>query len=120
MAKFLLTLWDDQTRWARASEEDMQKQYQAYQDLTDEMRSAGAFVAGEGVKPADTAKTVRVRDDRVDATDGPFAETKEQLGGFYLIEAKDENEAIQWAAKVPAAATGAIDIRPVIDYPPEG
>ncbi|MGH2766551.1 MAG: YciI family protein [Actinomycetota bacterium] len=120
MAKFLLTLWEDQSTWAQASPEDMQKQYQAYQDLTDEMRSRGAFVAGEGVKPADTAKTVRVRKDKVDATDGPFAETKEQLGGFYVIEARDEDEAIEWAAKVPAAATGAIDVRPVIDYPPEG
>jgi hypothetical protein len=120
MAKFVLTLWDDQARWAQASEADIQKLNQAYQDVTDEMRARGAFVAGEGVQPANTAKTVRVRDDQVEATDGPFVETKEQLGGFYLIEAKDEDEAIQWAAKVPAAATGAIDIRPVIDYPPEG
>jgi hypothetical protein len=120
MAKFLLTLWEDQALWAGASQEEMQKQSQAYQDVTDEMRAKGAFVAGEGVQPVNTAKTVRVRDDQVQATDGPFAETKEQLGGFYLIEAKDEDEAIQWAVKVPAAATGVIDIRPVIVYPPEG
>ncbi len=119
MAKFVLTLWEDQSLWAQASDEDMQKQSQAYQDLTDELRAKGAFVAGEGVQPVNTAKTVRVRNDSVEATDGPFAETKEQLGGFYLIEAKDEDEAIQWAAKVPAAATGVIDIRPVIEYPPE-
>jgi hypothetical protein len=120
MAKFLFTLWEDQGNWAQASQEDMQKQYQAYQDLTDEMRSSGVYVAGEGVKPVETARTVRVRDGEVTSTDGPFIETKEQLGGFYVIECQDENEAIRWAAKVPAAATGAIDVRPVIDYPPEG
>jgi hypothetical protein len=119
MAKFLLTLWEDQSRWAQATPEDMQKQSQAYQDLTDEMRSSGAFVAGEGVQPANTARTVRVRDGATEATDGPFTETKEQLGGFYLIECKDQAEAIAWAAKVPAAVTGAIDVRPVIEYPPE-
>jgi hypothetical protein len=120
MAKFLLTLWEDQGNWAQASEEDMAKQYQAYQDLTDEMRAAGTFVSGEGVKPVETARTVRVRDGEITSTDGPFVETKEQLGGFYVIECADEDQAIRWAAKVPAAATGAIDVRPVIDYPPEG
>jgi hypothetical protein len=120
MPKFVLTIWDDQTKWAQASPEDMQKQSQAYQDLTDEMRSRGAFVAGEGVQPVATAKTVRVRGDKTEATDGPFADTKEQLAGFYLLECKDQNEAIRWGAKIPAAVTGSIDIRPIIDYPQEG
>jgi hypothetical protein len=119
MAKFVLTLWDDQTQWAKASPEEMEKQNQAYQDLTDEMRSAGAFVAGEGIQPVATARTVRIRGGETTTTDGPFAETKEQLAGFYLLECKDENEAIQWAAKIPAAVTGSIDVRPVIEYPPE-
>jgi hypothetical protein len=120
MAKFVLTLWDDQTQWAKASPEDMEKQNQAYQDLTDEMRSKGAFVAGEGIQPVASARTVRIRNGETQATDGPFAETKEQLAGFYLLECKDENEAIQWAAKIPAAVTGSIDVRPAIEYPPEG
>jgi hypothetical protein len=120
MAKFVLTLWEDQSRWAQAGPEDIQKQAQAYQDVTDEMRSKGAFLAGEGVQPVNTARSVRVRGDEVSATDGPFAEIKEQLGGFYLLECKDQDEAIQWAAKIPAAATGVVDVRPVIDYPQEG
>jgi hypothetical protein len=120
MAKFVLTLWEDQSSWARANPEDMAKSAQAYQDVTDEMRSKGAFLAGEGVQPVNTARSVRVRGEEVSATDGPFAETKEQLAGFYLLECKDQDEAIQWAAKIPAAATGVVDVRPVIDYPQEG
>jgi hypothetical protein len=120
MPKFVLTLWDDQTQWGKASPEEMEKNNQAYADVTEEMRSKGAFVAGEGVQPVATAKTVRVRGNKTEATDGPFADTKEQLAGFYLLECKDQNEAIRWGAKIPAAVTGSIDIRPIIDYPQEG
>jgi hypothetical protein len=120
MAKFVLTLWEDQSTWGQASPEEIAKGNQAYQDVTDEMRSKGAFVAGEGIQPAETARSVRVRGEEISATDGPFAETKEQLSGFYLLECKDLDEAIQWAAKIPAAAKGVVDIRPVIDYPQEG
>ena len=120
MAKFVLTLWEDQSTWGQVSPEEIAKGNQAYQDVTDEMRSNGAFVAGEGIQPADTARSVRVRGEEISATDGPFAETKEQLSGFYLLECKDLDEAIQWAAKIPAAAKGVVDIRPVIDYPQEG
>jgi hypothetical protein len=119
MAKFVLTLWEDQSNWGQASPEDIAKSNHAYQDVTDEMRSKGAFVSGEGVQPVATARSVRVRGDEISATDGPFAETKEQLSGFYLLECKDQDEAIQWAAKIPAASTGVVDIRPVIEYPPE-
>ena len=119
MPKFVLTLWEDQSKWAQAGPEDMAKMTQAYQDVTDEMRSKGGFVSGEGIQPVATARAVRVRDDKISATDGPFAETKEQLSGFYLLECKDQDEAIKWAAKIPAATTGVVDIRPVIDLPPE-
>jgi hypothetical protein len=120
MAKFLFTLWEDQSNWDQATPEDQAKGAQAYQDVTDEMRAKNAFLSGEGVQPVATARSVRVRGEEVSATDGPFAETKEQLSGFYLLECKDEDEAIQWAAKIPAASTGVVDIRPVIEYPPEG
>jgi hypothetical protein len=120
MAKFLLTLWEDQSNWNQATPEDQAKSAQAYQDVTDDMRAKGAFVSGEGVQPVGTARSVRIRGEDVSATDGPFAETKEQLSGFYLLECKDLDEAIQWAAKIPAAAKGVVDIRPVIDYPQEG
>ncbi|HEV8571415.1 MAG TPA: YciI family protein [Actinomycetota bacterium] len=119
MPKFLLTIWGDEAVMAQARPEDTQKFYQAYQDLTDEMRGAGAFAAGEGVQPSATAKTIRVRDGKTLKSDGPFAETKEQLNGFYVVESKDEDEAIAWAAKIPGAAMGSVEVRPVIEYPPE-
>jgi hypothetical protein len=71
------------------------------------------------LQPTQTATTVRVRNGKVSTTDGPFAETKEQLGGFYLIEAKDLNDAIQVAAKIPAARSGSIEVRPVVDFSAE-
>jgi len=79
----------------------------------DGFRSRGVLVAAEALQPVETATTVRVRNGRVSVTDGPFAETKEQLAGFYLIEARDLNEAIQAAAKIPPAREGSVEVRPV-------
>ena len=79
----------------------------------DGFRKNGLLVAAEALMPVDTATTVRVRNGRMSITDGPFAETKEQLAGFYLIEARDLNEAIQVAAKIPPAREGSIEVRPV-------
>ncbi len=79
----------------------------------DGLRSRGVLVAAEALQPVETATTVRVRNGRLSVTDGPFAETKEQLAGFYLIEARDLNEAIQAAAKIPPAREGSVEVRPV-------
>lgn len=79
----------------------------------EELRASGRCLASERLAPADTATTLRVRDGRPRVTDGPFAEAKEQLGGFYLIEARDLNEAIRTAARIPTARVGAIEVRPV-------
>jgi hypothetical protein len=87
-----------------------------YMKLTEEMRGAGAFLAGEGLQPVSTATTVRVPNGERIVTDGPFAETKETLGGFYLLECKDLDEAIDWAAKIPGAKNGCVEVRPVITY----
>jgi hypothetical protein len=76
-------------------------------------RQSGVLVAAEALQPVDTATTVRVRNGRVAITDGPFAETKEQLAGFYLVEARDLNEALQIAAKIPPAREGSVEVRPV-------
>lgn len=81
-------------------------------------RESGLFVAGEALQPVDTATTVRVRNGRLSITDGPFAETKEQLAGFYLIEARDLNHAIQAASKIPPAREGSIEVRPVRELTP--
>ena len=87
-----------------------------YFRLTEEMRSSGAFLAGEGLQPASTATTVRVPNGERIVTDGPFAETKETLGGFYVLECKDLDEALDWASRIPGAKTGCVEVRPVIQY----
>jgi hypothetical protein len=98
------------------SPEEGQAMSAAYQKVTDEMRGSGAFLAGEGLQPISTATTVRVPNGERIVTDGPFAETKESLGGFYLLECKDLDEAIDWAAKIPAVKNGCVEVRPVIQY----
>ena len=101
--QYALTIYDDQSRWSEMSEEDGRAQSEAYGKLTEAMRSSGVFRAGEGLQPATTATTVRVPNGERIVTDGPFAETKEQLGGFYVVDCKDLDEAIEWAAKIPTA-----------------
>ena len=88
----------------------------AYNVFTQETRDRGQFVAGEALDSTATATSVRVRDGRTVVTDGPFAETKEALGGFYLLECRDLDEAIEMAAKIPAAQRGTIEVRPIWDY----
>ena len=84
-----------------------------YFAFTEGIKKTGHYVGGEALKPVHTATTVRVRNGKMSTTDGPFAETKEQLGGYYMIEAKDLNEAIQVAAKIPSARTGSVEVRPI-------
>ena len=89
------------------------EEYNAYSQM---LRDRGAFVGGEALQPTQTATTVRVRDGRTLTTDGPFAETKEALGGFYQIEAKDLDEALQLGAACPGAKHGSIEVRPLVDF----
>jgi hypothetical protein len=91
----------------------------AYQSFTQEITAAGAMLGGEALDEVATATTVRVRDGRVITSDGPFAETKEVLGGFYLVECADIDEAISWAAKIPGARHGSIEVRPLWAIPEE-
>jgi hypothetical protein len=88
----------------------------AYNAFTKEIQDAGAMLAGDALHPSTTATTVRVRDGETLTTDGPFAETKEQLGGFYMVEAADLDEAIGWAAKIPGAKQGSIEVRPLVEF----
>jgi hypothetical protein len=118
--KYALTIYGDESARESASPEDMQAVSQAYGELTQEMQDKGVLVAGEGLYPTPTATTVRVRDDERNVTDGPFAETKEQLGGFYVLDCKDLDEAIEWAAKIPGAQQGSIEIRPVMVFDEAG
>ena len=87
-------------------------------DCGDDMRQQGRLLAAEPLFPARTAKTLRIREGRVSITDGPFAETKEQLAGFYLIDAANQDEALQIASKIPPARAGSIEVRPVRELQP--
>lgn len=91
-------------------------QLEAYDAFTRHLTDRGALRAGEALHPADMSTTVRVRDGQTLTTDGPFAETKEVLGGFYLVEAADLDEAIGYAALIPGASYGAIEVRPIVDF----
>jgi hypothetical protein len=114
--RYMLTLWGDESAWAGATSEQIAEEMGSYDAFTREVREAGALISGEGLDPTPTAKTLRVRGDVRDVTDGPFAETREQLGGFYVLECGDIDEAIAWAAKLPAAATGGVEVRPVMEF----
>jgi hypothetical protein len=118
--KYLCTLYDDETQWADATPEQAGALMQAYDAFGREVHEAGAFVAGEGLEPTSAATTVRVRDGERILSDGPFAETKEQLGGFYLLECDSLDEAIEWAGKIPAASSGSVEVRPVMNYEDTG
>jgi hypothetical protein len=97
-------------------QEVMNAELAAYDDFTREVKSRGLYHAGEALHPTTAATTVRVEDGRVVATDGPFAETKEALGGFYMIDAADLDEAIALAAKIPAATHGCVEVRPIFEF----
>jgi hypothetical protein len=116
MPKYVALIYGDMTRLADATPEDGARMMKAYEDYTEAVRASGLFEAGEGLQPTNTATTVRVNNGDVSTTDGPFAETKEQLGGFYVLNCKDLDEAIEWAAKIPGARGGSIEVRPVIEF----
>jgi hypothetical protein len=111
----MLLIVGDESRYAEMSEEEGRAQMQRWTEYTKDLVDAGAFVAGEGLQTSTTATTVRVQDGERLLTDGPFAETKEQIGGFYLIDCANLDEAVDWAAKLPSAEWGVTEIRPVMD-----
>jgi hypothetical protein len=119
--KFTLLLYGDEGRWAEMSPDEMAEDMQRWGAFYEELTAAGAHLAGEGLDATASAVTVRVKDGEVVHTDGPFAETREQLGGFYLLECPDMDAALAWAAKVPdLGGGGAVEVRPVMDYEAAG
>jgi hypothetical protein len=112
--KYMLLIHDEEQVWANMSEEERNGLYQDYAALGAQLREQGAFVDGAQLQPTSTATTVRIRDGEQVVIDGPFAETKEQLGGYYLIETETVDEALEWAAKIPSARLGAIEVRPLV------
>ena len=111
--KYLCLIYDDEKKAVTMSKADLDALMSDYFAFTEDIKKSGHYQAGEALQPVQTATSVRIRNGKLSTTDGPFAETKEQLGGFYMIEAKDLNEAIQIAAKIPSAKTGTIEVRPV-------
>jgi hypothetical protein len=114
--KYLCLIYENEREWESKSPAESEAIMGEYFTFTEDIQKNGKYLAGEALQPTATATTVRVRNGKVSATDGPFAETKEQLGGYYLIEAKDLNDAIQVAAKIPSARWGTVEVRPVMDF----
>lgn len=111
--KYICLIYGDES--APSTAEENEATHKAYWAYTQELLASGKMVAGEALESVSTATTVRVRDGQTLTTDGPFAETKEQLGGFYLIDADNLDEALQWAAKIPGALNGSIEVRPIMN-----
>jgi hypothetical protein len=114
--KYLLLIYSDEKADASATKEQQEAWMGQYNAYTEGMQKAGIMLAGEALHPTSAATTVRVQKGKQVTTHGPFAETKEQLGGFYMIEAKNLDEAIAWAGKCPGATVGSIEVRPVMDF----
>jgi hypothetical protein len=112
--QYLLLIYRSEAELAKIPPAELNAMYAEYGKFTQEITDSGNYVGGNPLKPTTTATTVRVRDGKRAVTDGPFAETKEQLGGYYLIEAKDLDQAISIAARIPGARAGSIEVRPIM------
>jgi len=115
--KYLLLIYDDEKGWAKLTEKQQQEGMAMYMKFTQDLKDSGHWVASHQLQPIATATTVREREGKRLVTDGPYAETREQLGGFYLIQAKNLDEALSIAARVPSAKWGVIEVRPVVERP---
>ncbi len=121
--QYLLLIYGDEQaqneQFAQMSEAEQKENLDQWWAYTKELQDAGGYVAGEALHPTQSAKTVRLREGEQLVTDGPFAETKEQLGGYYVIDVESEEEALRWAAKIPSAPYGSIEVRPVMVFTAE-
>ena len=114
--KYLCLIYDEEKKLGSMSKTESEAFMGEYFAFTDGIRKSGHYLGGNALQPVQTATTVRIRNGKVSATDGPFAETKEQLGGYYLINATDLNEAIQVASRIPSARLGSIEVRPIMEF----
>jgi hypothetical protein len=113
--KYILLIYDNEKKFKTISKSDMDMMMAEYRAFGDGITKTGNKLAGHQLRPTDSATSLRIRDGKLETIDGPFAETKEQLGGFYLIEAKDLNEALAIGARVPSVKYGTIEVRPVVE-----
>ena len=111
--QYLLTLYDEEAGFRRLTQEQAQAAVAAYGAYTEALKQAGALVGSNRLQPVATATTVRVENGKTTVLNGPYAETKEQLGGYYLIEAADLDAALAWAARCPGASHGTVEVRPI-------
>jgi len=114
--KYLCLIYYDEKKMSTMTTSDSDAFMGEYFTFTESIRKSGHYVAGEALQPVGSATTIRIRNGKVSTTDGPFAETKEQLGGFYLINAKDLNDAIQVASRIPSARLGSVEVRPIMTF----
>jgi hypothetical protein len=110
---YLLLMYADESIVSKYSKEEFQAAAKTWAQFVQEMTESGVLVSNSGLSPVANATTVRVRNEKILTTDGPFAETHEQLGGYFLVDCKDLDEAIRWAGKIPTAQYGSIEIRPL-------
>jgi hypothetical protein len=113
--RYLLLIYSNEAEDARLTPEQRQAQNTGYYAYSQALQDSGAMLGGEPLHPTSSATTVRVRNGKMLTTDGPFAETKEQLGGFYMVNCDNLDQAIEWAAKIPHAASGSIEVRPIME-----
>jgi hypothetical protein len=114
--QYMLLIYGEEGTWESTSDGERKAMNREYGQLSGDLRAQGKLVAGDELQPVTTATTVKVRAGDTIVSDGPFTETKETLGGYYLIDADSLDEAIEWAARIPASRTGSIEIRPVVDH----
>ena len=114
--KYILLIYSNESDEPVTSTEAHSKYFQAYGAFSENLAKTGKMAGGEALQPISTATSVKVRGGKTITTDGPFAETKEQLGGFYIMDAENLDEAIEWAAKLPTAEFGTIEVRPVLVF----
>jgi hypothetical protein len=114
--KYLCLIYDEEKKLQALTKTEMDALTAEYFAFTDAIRNSGHYLGGNDLQGVQAATTVRVRNGQMSTTDGPFAETKEQLGGYYLIEARDLDEAIGFASKIPSARLGSIEVRPIQEH----
>jgi hypothetical protein len=114
--RYVALIYGNEAAGAKMTHEEQTAEMAAYNAFGEEAGARGVLAGGDALHPTSSATTVRVRDGKTLTTDGPFAETKEQLGGFYLLKCKDLDEAIEIAAKIPGAKTGSIEVRPIMEW----
>lgn len=114
--RYVMLIYGNENQGNALSQAEQEAEMAAYNAFTQEVSERGILLGGEPLHPTTAATTVHVRNHKVLTTDGPFAETKEQLGGFYILECKNLDEAIEYAAKIPGASRGSIEIRPIMEF----